>query len=105
MKIKSIEIEAELWDPSDWSPADENTSVWVTLDDNSTWVASLYSYRNISSLTEKNRQTGECLSGKYFWGTDMILVDEISRSRIEEVIKHLVNNKPEEFKMIFSKCH
>jgi hypothetical protein len=41
-------------------------------------------------LTDKNRQTGECLSGAYFWASDMILIEEVSRPRIEEVVQHLI---------------
>ncbi len=41
-------------------------------------------------LVEQNKETGSCLSGKYFWARNMILVDEISRERIEEVIARLM---------------
>jgi hypothetical protein len=83
-------IEAEEWDPSEWNPADANTDVIVTFVDGSRWVATFLSYANIRHLTEKNRRTGECLGGAYFWASDMILIDEVSRSRIEEVVKHLI---------------
>jgi len=58
--------------------------------------------KNIQTLAEKNRQTGECLNGKYFWGSGMLLVDECSRSRVEEVIEHLI--KEGDFERIFDKC-
>jgi hypothetical protein len=83
-------IEAEEWDPSDWNPADDNTDVIVTFDDGSRWVATFFSYANILHLTEKDRRTGECLGGAYFWASDMILIDEVSRPRIEEVVQHLI---------------
>jgi hypothetical protein len=44
----------------------------------------------VRTLVEKNRRTGECLAGAYFWAVDMILIDEASRRRIEEVIQHLL---------------
>lgn len=37
---------------------------------------------------EKNGRTGENLHGKLFWASDMILVDEVNRQRIEEVVAH-----------------
>lgn len=83
-------IEAEEWAPGEWITADDNTDVIVTLDDASRWVATFFSYANIHTLTEKNRRTGECLAGAYFWASDMILIDEVSRSRIEEVVHHLI---------------
>jgi hypothetical protein len=83
-------IEAEAWAPGERTPADDNTDVIVTLDDESRWVATFFSYANIQTLTGKNRQTGECLAGAYFWASDMILTDEVSRLRIEEVVHHLI---------------
>src|SRR5437773_12452056 len=44
-----------------------------------TWVATFFSYQNILSLANKNRVAGECLGGKYFVATDMILVAEVTR--------------------------
>jgi hypothetical protein len=71
----SIWIEAEEWSPGEWAPADDNSDVIVTLQNGQRWAATFFSYENIRSLVEKHRSTGECLGGKYFAATDMILVD------------------------------
>ncbi len=42
------------------------------------------------------------MNGAYFWATDMILVDEVSRKRIEEVVTHLIIE--DEFDQIFKLC-
>lgn len=96
----SIWIEAECWVPSEWNHHDGNTDVFVTFTDGTRWGATLVTYTNVGSLTEKYRQSGESLSGKYFWTTDMVLVDEISRERIEEVVQHLLDCG--DFKQIFA---
>ncbi|GFZ90493.1 hypothetical protein GCM10008018_41000 [Paenibacillus marchantiophytorum] len=101
-KKHSIWIEAEQWAEGEWNIHDANTDVIVTPPDGSSWVASFITYNNIKTLTEKNQQTGECLHGKYFWGSDMILVDQCSRDRIEEVIDNLIIQG--DFERIFSKC-
>ncbi len=93
-------IEAEEWAPGEWTPVDDNTDVIVTFADASRWVATFLSYANIQTLTEKNRRTGECLAGAYFWASDMILIDEVSRPRIEEVVQHLIQEG--EFEAIFT---
>lgn len=98
----SIWIEAEQWAEGEWNKYDDNTDALVTFEDGSKWLASFFTYKNIQSLTEKNQQTGECLQGKYFWGSDMILVDECSRKRIEEVVKQLIFKG--DFEVIFDKC-
>ncbi len=40
------------------------------------------------------------LKGRYFWATDMILVDQLSRERVEEVVSHLISEG--EFENAFS---
>ncbi|HEX8286878.1 MAG TPA: hypothetical protein VF556_02725 [Pyrinomonadaceae bacterium] len=95
-----IWIEAEQWEKSEWNPLDCNSDVFVSFERGAEWVATFFTYSNISTLREKNQQSGECLGGKYFWATNMILVDEINRRNIEEIIKYLVENK--EFENIFN---
>lgn len=86
----SIWIEAEEWAAGEWTPADDNSDVTVTFENGGKWVATFFSYQNILSQAEKNRRTGECLGGKYFVAADVVLVDEVSRERIEEVVAGLL---------------
>jgi hypothetical protein len=87
-----IWIEAEQWPPDEWNILDCNSDVMVSFREGAEWTATFFTYNNISTLVEKNKQSGECLQGKYFWTTDLILIDEISRERIEEVIKDLLES-------------
>jgi hypothetical protein len=93
-------IEAEVWPPDEWDVADSNTDVILTWEDKSRWVATFYSYKNIQTLTEKDRRTGESMSGGYFWGSDMILVENTSREHIEKVIAELIREGI--FEVVFS---
>ena len=88
----SIWIEAEQWAPGEWTPDDDNSDVMVTFENGEQWVASFISYQNVLSLTDKNRGTGECLGGKYLAVTDMILIDVVSRERIEQVVADLIGD-------------
>jgi len=101
-EINSIWIEAESWAPEEWDINNDNTDVVVTFKDGSRWAASFFTYDNIEKLRQKNKETGECLKGKYFWSSNMILVDEVSRTRIEEVVGHLI--KEYEFEQVFKQC-
>ncbi|WP_218131574.1 MULTISPECIES: hypothetical protein [unclassified Paenibacillus] len=94
----SIWIEAEQW-AEGWNESDAISDVLVSFDDGTEWIASLFTYRNIETLICKNRISGECLKGDYFWSSNMILVAEISRPRIEELVNHLLING--EFSSIF----
>lgn len=89
--IKKIWIEAEEWADGTWDYDDDNTDV-VVEKDGKKYVASFFTYKNVESLTRKNRKTGENLSGKYFWGSDMILIDSCSRADIEKVIDDLIKD-------------
>lgn len=70
--------------------ANDNSDVIVTFVDGSRAIATFFTYENIEFLREKNRETGECLSGKFFWTSHMILVDKISRQAVEEIVNHLL---------------
>src|SRR4051812_30259044 len=88
----SIWIEAEQRAPGQGTPDDDNSDVVVTFDDGARWVATFFTYRNIVSLSEANSRTGENLGGRYLAATDMILVDELTRPRIEEVVVDLLED-------------
>lgn len=79
-----------------------NTDVMVKFEDGTRFWATFFTYDNINCLRQKNIKSGECLGGKYFWSSDLILVDEINRARIEEVIEHLIRTR--EFAEVF-RCY
>ncbi len=78
-----------------------NTDVVVSFADASRYVATFFTYANIARLVQNHQQTGECLSGKYFWSSDMILIDQIDRPSIKEVIHDLL--KDDSFARVFKR--
>lgn len=98
-----IEMEgAELgqW-PAYVNEYDCNADVIVTFADRSRWVATCYTYANVTTLADKNRRTGEKMSGAYLWGSDMLLVDQVTRPRIEQIVAHLIEDGS--FETIFTR--
>src|SRR5687768_11410986 len=93
--IKTIWIESEDKGPiiGGQKNTDDNSDVIVTLSDDKKYVATFFTYDNVKTLTEKNKRTGELLNGKYFWASDMILIDRIDRETIEKVIDDLIKEK------------
>ncbi len=93
--IKNIWIESESKGPivGGLKITDDNSDVIVTFWDDKKYVATFFTYDNVKTLTEKNKKTGELLSGKYFWASDMILVHRIDRDTIEKVIDDLIREK------------
>lgn len=98
---KHIWIEAEEWGDGEWDVEDANTDVMVVFSDRSKWIASFFTYKNIRTLREKNKQTGESMSGAYLWSSDMVLIDIASRERLEQVIDYLIQNN--EFQSVFTR--
>jgi hypothetical protein len=95
-----IWIEAEQWVPAEWNPKDCNSDVIVSFEKNGEWVATFFTYDNVRTLAKRNQDSGDCLSGSYFWASDMILVDVLTRERVEEVVAHLISES--EFEKVFS---
>ena len=79
-----------------------NIDVIVHLVDGSEYVATFFTYENINRIVKAHQQTGEDLSGKYFWASGMILIDRIDRESIEEVIYDLLEQGsfPSTFKRV-----
>lgn len=98
---RHVWIEAEIWPVGSWDCDDENTDVIVVFPDRSKWIASFFTYKNIETLRQKNIQTGECINGSYFWSSDMVLIDVLSRQRIEQLIDHLI--KHDDFQSVFNR--
>lgn len=98
--IKSIWYEFENWKDS-FNKEDANSDVIFELDDGSKWAVTFFTYKNIETLRKKNELTGECLCGKYFCATDLILISVMSKELIKEVILEMIKN--DEIKLYCSK--
>ncbi len=90
MESYKLWIEAEEWEAGEWQPADSVTDAIVTLADGTQWVATMCSFAHVASLRARCGENGECLSGKYLWASDLILIDETSRASIDAVVRDLM---------------
>ena len=82
-------IEAEEWPAGEWDPADSVTDVMVTTGDGSRLVASFCAFAHLATLRRNCADSGECLGGRYLWGSDLVLVEDTSRATIEAVVGDL----------------
>ena len=82
-------IEAEAWPAGEWDPADSVTAVRVTTGDGSRLVASFCAFAHLDALRRNCAESGECLGGRYLWGSDLVLVEDTSRATIEAVVRDL----------------
>jgi len=88
----TIWIEAEHWPAGEWSPADDVTDAIVTFPDGTRWVGTFCAFAHIDRLRANCAASGECLGGKYLWASDLVLIDDTSRSSIEAVLRDLVDS-------------
>ncbi len=100
MREFSLWIEAESWEPGTWTPEDDATDVVVTLADGTRWVATFCAFSHVATLRRNCAASGECLGGRYLWGSDLILVDDTSRTSIEAVVRDLISR--DELEIAFS---
>jgi len=70
----------------------DNVDVEITLVDGRKFAATFFTLNNIDSLFNKNKVTGECNDGLYFWASDMLLVKKINKVIINKVISDLIEN-------------
>ena len=85
-----MKIWCEFEERPGYDPLDDNSDVVVTLEDGSQWAATFVTFQNVASLTEKNRRTGECLSGRYLDIPHLILVEELSRPLIKAAVEGIL---------------
>ncbi|GAL76794.1 hypothetical protein JCM19275_2130 [Nonlabens ulvanivorans] len=83
------------------SETNDNSDVIVTFENGERYIATFFTYQNIDWLRQKNQKTGECLNGKYFFATDLILIDKLNREEIINVVNHLI--KEDDFFTSFDK--
>lgn len=69
---------------------DDNIDVEIQLESGERYYATFFTIANIKSLFQKNRISGECRQGLYMWASDMILVEQLSQSVVEDTIESLI---------------
>lgn len=69
----------------------DNVDLKVYFDDGRIYSATVFTLKNIQALLERYKETGECLSGLYFYTVDMLIVERLTIEIIERVIGDLID--------------
>ena len=80
---------------------DDNVDVEVVFGDGSRYGATFFTLNNIERIMRTYVKTGECLNGRYFWSTDLIIIRDLSMPDIRETVADLIKNA--EFYTAFAK--
>jgi hypothetical protein len=84
------DFEFEILGLKNWDEQNDNLDVVVKLADGSRFTATFFTIDNILALFDKNKGTGECLSGLYLWSANMILVKKLTADVISQAIEDLL---------------
>lgn len=80
-----------------------NVDAIVTLDDDSRYVASIFTFENIELIREESAFKKEYLFGKYFWVKNMLLADSIEYEDVKTLVEHLI--KEGDFLSVFQRLN
>ena len=75
-----------------WDNQDDNVDVEIIVHSSTCYSATFFTVKNITSLFDKNRITGECVSGTYLWAANMILVKDLEIDTIRVTISDLLTS-------------
>jgi hypothetical protein len=70
----------------------DNIDVIVRLPSGETCTATLFTPANIAMIMQHYAATGECLSGRYFWAADMVIVSDLRLETIEAVVREIIRS-------------
>ncbi|HKO57800.1 MAG TPA: hypothetical protein VJ276_18170 [Thermoanaerobaculia bacterium] len=94
----------EILDHGKLNPDDDNVDVFVYFaDGKKKYVATFFTVSNIQSVMRKDRGTGECAGGLYFWASNMIVVERLDRETVERTVADLMRTG--EFEKAFDGPH
>jgi hypothetical protein len=71
-------------------PLDDNVDVIVKFATGERYNATFFALRNLVSLMENYRQTGECARGLYVWSKNMIVVERLTKEAVEKAVADLI---------------
>jgi len=91
ISVKQIFITSDPEKDHQSSAGVESTDVIVVLSDGAKYSASFFTYAFIEHTRMVNKLTGDFLSGKYFWGKNMVLVEECTLEVINPVIRDIID--------------
>jgi len=82
---------------------DDNIDAIVHFDNGDSYGVTFFTRKNIFTLMEKWKKSGENLNGAYFWSIDCIIVEKLEYSLLEQVIADIPRFYDQIFKNHFTK--
>lgn len=71
---------------------DDNVDVVIRLPQGEVRTSTFFTMKNIEAIIARYRASGECLSGRFFWSKDMVIVEDLRMETILEIVHELVRS-------------
>ena len=82
---------------------DDNIDAVVHFDNGESFGITFFTKKNISTLLERWKKSGENLNGTYFWSIDCIIVEKLEYALLEQVIADVSKYRDNVFEKHFTK--
>ncbi|MBQ9746243.1 MAG: hypothetical protein IJW21_05420 [Clostridia bacterium] len=89
-KLAGIWFEFDEWCEG-YSEDDENADVIFELSDGSRYCATFFTYKNLHTLAQRARATGENLFGTYFCAEKPVFIERMNKQTILAVIHDIMS--------------
>lgn len=74
----------------EWDRFDDNLDIEVAFSDGRKFTATVFTLKNLATLFSKNKETGECANGLYFWASEMLIVEELDETILTSLVESLI---------------
>ncbi|MFN8509829.1 MAG: hypothetical protein U0Z75_04625 [Deinococcaceae bacterium] len=68
----------------------EIPDIIIRMDEKEVYCLTLFTVNDIKEMMEKCKKDGDCLSGKYYWASDMLIVENTKIELVLEVCDEIV---------------
>jgi len=87
-----IWLEFEHWLPQDGDSLDSDAfNMQITLCNGKKYALNVWTFQFVSTVLQKCRETGECLSGEYLPAPDLF-VEQLDRAAIERIVTDMIRH-------------
>ncbi|MCB9765954.1 MAG: hypothetical protein H6739_39635 [Alphaproteobacteria bacterium] len=73
-----------------WDEVAGRIPVEVQLAGGPRYAATFLTLEHVRQQTERDRETGDCLGGRYFWAPRMVFLERLTRDRIRRAVWHML---------------
>jgi hypothetical protein len=71
---------------------DDNVDAVIRFSEGDVWTVTFFTIQNIKSIVNRYQSSGECLSGKFFWARDLVIVEDLRPETIEATVLELIRS-------------